>query len=139
MSIKEVAENNILGVYDVLKELRPHISQEEFIEIYNKAKKADQYTFYGYYINKECVGLMGLRYMTDYVHRYHLYIDDLVVKKDFRSQNIGSQLLQFAEDLAREKLCTGLRLCTGVDNKDGMRFYEREGWALRAVAYKKKI
>lgn len=139
MSIQEVVESDILSIYDVLKELRPHISQEEFIEIYQEARKTDQFTFFGYYINQECVGLMGLRYMTDFVHRYHLYIDDLVVKKDFRSQNIGAKLLQFAEDLARKKLCTGLRLCTGVDNKDGMRFYEREGWALRAVAYKKKI
>ena len=139
VSISEVRESEIITVYDVLKELRPHISQEEFVKIYNEAKKADQYTFYGYYIDRQCVGLMGLRYLHDYVHRYHLYIDDLVVAKDFRSQNIGAQLLQFAENLAREKSCTGLRLCTGIDNKDGIRFYERENWVLRAVAFKKKI
>jgi hypothetical protein len=34
---------------------------------------------------------------------------------------------------------TGLRLSTGVDNKDGMRFYEREHWMLRAVVFKKKV
>lgn len=137
--IKEIPENDIMSVYTVLKELRPHISPEEFVEIYRQARKADEFTFYGYFVGEDCVGLMGLRYIHDYVHRFHLYIDDLVVSKDHRSQKIGAQLLQFAETLAKEKNCTGLRLCTGVDNKDGMRFYEREQWALRAVAYKKKV
>jgi GNAT superfamily N-acetyltransferase len=137
--IREIAENEILSVYPVLKELRPHISKEEFVEIYKHSRKADDYTFYGYFLNNDCVGLMGLRYLTDYVHRFHLYIDDLVVSKDHRSQQIGAKLLKFAEALAQDKSCTGLRLSTGVDNKDGMRFYEREDWALRAVVFKKKV
>jgi GNAT superfamily N-acetyltransferase len=137
--IREIAENEILRVYAVLKELRPHISEEEFVEIYKHAHEADDYTFYGYFVNNDCVGLMGLRYLNDYVHRFHLYIDDLVVSKDHRSQQIGAKLLKFAEALALKKSCTGLRLSTGVDNKDGMRFYEREHWALRAVVFKKKV
>ena len=32
-----------------------------------------------------------------------------------------------------------LRLCTGVDNQDGKRFYERNGLELRAVAYKRWV
>ena len=139
MSISEVKESDITSVYEVLKELRPHISKEEFVEIYSAAKKADQYTFYAYYIKQECVGLMGVRYLHDYVHKYHLYIDDLVVKKDYRSQGVGAILLEYAEDLAKANLCTGLRLCTGIDNKEGIRFYERENWSLRAVVYKKKV
>ncbi len=82
---------------------------------------------------------MGLRYLHNYVHKYHLYIDDLVVKKDIRSQGGGAILLEFAEDLAKAKSCTGLRLCTGIDNKEGIRFYERENRSARTLAYKKKI
>lgn len=139
MSISEIKESEISTVYELLKELRTTLTKEEFTEIYSEARKADRYTFYGYYIKQECVGLMGLRYLHDYVHKYHLYIDDLVVKKDFRSQGVGAILLEFAEDLARANSCTGLRLCTGIDNKEGIRFYEREKWAARALAYKKKI
>lgn len=139
MSIREIKAEEIETVYELLKELRTTITKEEFNEIYFAAKKADQFTFYGYYINQDCVGLMGLRYLHDYVHKFHLYIDDLVVKKDFRSQGVGAILLEFAEDLAKAKFCTGLRLCTGIDNKEGIRFYERENWSARALAYKKKI
>jgi hypothetical protein len=42
-------------------------------------------------------------------------------------------------DLAKELDCKGLRLCTGIENEQGKKFYERNGWSLRAVAYKKKL
>jgi hypothetical protein len=38
-----------------------------------------------------------------------------------------------------DQKCDGLRLCTGIENESGKRFYEREGWTLKAVAFKKKI
>jgi hypothetical protein len=35
--------------------------------------------------------------------------------------------------------CPRLRLCTGIQNEKGKAFYERNGWNLRAVAYKTQI
>jgi GNAT superfamily N-acetyltransferase len=49
----------------------------------------------------------------------------------------GRQLLLYAEAYAAEAGSCGLRLCTGVANEAGFRFYEREGWELRAVVFKK--
>lgn len=137
--IRLISENELASVFQLMRELRPHLTEKSFTEIYHAAQKADGYALYGYYQNSVCVGLMGVRYLHDYVHGFHLYIDDLVTSEKVRSQGVGSQLLKFAENLARESKCSGLRLCTGVDNKDGMRFYEREGWSQRAVVYKKKV
>lgn len=137
--IKELNPSEISSVFELLKELRPHLTIEQFQTIYSEARKADQFTFYGYYEGSECIGLMGVRYLHDYVHGFHLYIDDLVVTTKLQSKGIGAKLLAFAEDLARAKSCSGLRLCTGIDNEAGKKFYEREKWNLRAVAYKKKI
>lgn len=137
--IRPVSESELASVFQLMRELRPHLTEKSFNEIYQSAKKADGYALYGYYQNSECIGLMGARFLSDYVHGFHLYIDDLVTSAKARSKGIGAELLKFAENLAKEKNCTGLRLCTGVDNKDGMRFYEREGWASRAVVYKKKV
>jgi len=53
---------------------------------------------------------MGLRYLTDYVHQFHLYIDDLIVVEEFRSQKIGAVLLAFAEDLAK-KIIAAVCVC----------------------------
>ena len=137
--IREINELELLSVYELMRQLRPHISSEQFVDLYRQASKTNQYTLYAYYEADHCIGLMGIRYMHDYVHQYHLYIDDLVVSETNRSKGTGAKLLKFAEELAQKKGCTGLRLCTGVENKAAMRFYERENWKSRAVVFKKTL
>ncbi len=138
--IREVSSSaELLVVFDLMKELRPHLTIESYVSLYHLARKADGYTLLGCFDGEVCVGLMGMRVLHDYVHASHLYIDDLVVSSSQRSKGIGARLLAHAEEYAKAKGLSGLRLCTGIENKDGMRFYDREGWKSRAVVYKKKI
>ena len=123
--------------YHVLKELRTALSHEDFNALYSAARREGGYKLVGAYDGGECVGVLGFRLLTDFVHGRHLYIDDLVVTAKQRSRGAGAELLRHAEEVARDLGCKGLRLCTGVDAKDAQRFYEKNGWKPRAVAYKK--
>lgn len=139
VTIREINEEELSQYLELMKELRPQLDAESFRSFYNTAKNQNKYSLHGLFMGSQCLALMGYRIMTDFVHGRHLYIDDLVVKKDYRSQGLGAQLLKFAENAAKEEQCTGLRLCTGVENQSGKKFYEKEGWNLRAVVYKKKL
>ena len=130
---------NFESVYPLMKQLRPHLTIEQFIHIHDQAKAADQYTLIGYFENETCVGLMGLRTLFDYVHLKHIYIDDLVVEETKRSSGVGRKLLKHAEQIAQQQDCTGLRLCTGHENYRGIKFYENENWLQKALVFKKKI
>lgn len=99
----------------------------------------DGYEIIAIEAENEILAVMGYRILHDYVHGKHLYIDDLVSTKSYRSEGLGAKLLVYAEELAKELGCKVLRLCTGIDNELGKKFYERNGWSLRAVAYKKKL
>lgn len=125
--------------YALLKELRPHLGWEDFQTHYQAAHTADGYQLVGLELGGELAALMGYRVLHDFVHGRHLYIDDLVTNLKFRSQGLGARLLKQAEVLARELGCSNVRLCTGIDNERGKAFYEREGWQLRAVVYKRKF
>ncbi len=125
--------------FPVMKELRTHLDLDSFISIHDEAKRADGYQIVTLERMGEVLAVMGYRVLHDYVHGQHLYIDDLVTGKDHRSQGLGARLLQYAEKEAQRLGCTGLRLCTGIENEPGKKFYEREGWQLRAVAYKKRL
>lgn len=35
--------------------------------------------------------------------------------------------------------CKSLRLCTGIENDRGVKFYEKNNWVKRAYAFTKKI
>jgi len=136
MNIQELRGGDAAALgYPVLRELRPHVDEAAFLQVLTDAPG---YRFFGAMEEGRCVGVLGCRVLLDYVHGRHLYVDDLVVAESAgRSRGIGGKLLAFAEALAREEKCISVRLCTGVENERGRSFYERHGWKLRAVAYKK--
>lgn len=131
-------EKDLKRCYPVMKELRTHLSYEEYFQIYLESKKSDQYEIAAIESDGEIVAVMGYRVLFDYVRGKHLYIDDLVSTERARSQGLGAELLKFAESVAKELGCPSLRLCTGVENERGVKFYEREGWTKRSFAFVKK-
>ena len=140
LAIRDIkGDGELEQAYGVLHELRTELTWEVFLKIYEQARKADGYTVTAGWLGSRMVAVMGHRVLHDFVHGKHLYIDDLVVAADARGQGLGAQLLEEARGIAIEKSCTRLRLSTGIQNADAMRFYEREGWLRRSVTYKQKV
>lgn len=138
MEIKKLStDQELRQAFRVLRELRTTLDWETFTSIYRCAERADGYCLVGLFSNNELVGVMGMRILFDFVHGKHVYIDDLVVSGAMRSKGMGRALLKYAEEYASEMDCRKLRLSTGTENTRGMAFYEREGWTLRSVTYKK--
>lgn len=125
--------------YPLMKELRPHLTYEDYFLIYDDSHKADGYQIVAIEENNQILAIMGYRFLSDYVRGKHVYIDDLVTKENIRSKGLGAELLKFAEDVAYKNGCKSLRLCTGIENERGVKFYEKNGWTKRAFAYTKKI
>lgn len=125
--------------YPVMKELRQDLSFSDYLQTYENAYAADGYEIVALEDDSQVLAVMGYRILHDYVHGKHLYIDDLVSIESQRSKGLGAELLTHAEETAKKLGCKGLRLCTGIENEMGKKFYERHGWVLRAVAYKKSI
>ena len=130
--------DDLVRAFEVVKELRPHLTVDEFSRLAKLAVAADGYRLIAREVSGQLVAVMGYRILHDLAHGSHLYVDDLVSLSSVRSQGHGAELLRYAESEARRLGLTGLRLCTGVDNSEARRFYEREGWEARSVAYKKK-
>ena len=140
MELREIrTEDELMVAFHLMVELRPHLNHESFHGLYRQAKEHDGYTLVGAFEGTACAGLMGYRVLYDFVHGKHLYIDDLVVSPQRRSQGIGAILLSHAETRAKELQCVGLRLCTGVENERGIAFYQRCGWKQRSVVFKKNF
>lgn len=125
--------------YPVLKELRPHLSFEDYISIYEQSHASDGYEIAAIEVKNQILAVMGYRFLSDFVRGKHVYVDDLVSTEKARSQGLGAELLKFAESVAEETGCKSLRLCTGIENERGVKFYDRNGWTKRAFAYAKKL
>jgi ribosomal protein S18 acetylase RimI-like enzyme len=139
MTIREILSPADLEMaFLVVKELRPLLSFSDYMSLYEDAKVRDGFKLVGLFNDNICLAVIGYRLLFDFVHGKHLYIDDLIVTSTARSQGFGRQLLDFAGREAKELDCKGLRLCVGVDNEAGKKFYERNGWNPRSIAYKKQ-
>lgn len=125
--------------FPIMKELRPHLSFEEYVSIYEQAHASDGYEIVAVEVQGQIIAVMGYRFLSDFVRGKHVYIDDLVSSEKLRSQGLGAELLTFAEEVAKTSGCKSLRLCTGIENERGIKFYDRNGWIKRAFAYTKKL
>ncbi|MBN8540463.1 MAG: GNAT family N-acetyltransferase [Deltaproteobacteria bacterium] len=125
--------------FPVVKELRPHLTFDDFVSIYEEAKKANGYQLVAAEVQGEIAAVLGYRVLWDFVRGKYIYIDDLVSTKAKRSEGLGRELLEFAEEVARSTGCTSLRLCAVIENERAIHFYERLGWTKRSFAYTKKL
>ena len=139
LEFRELDLKELPTAYPIVRELRTELESAEFEKLYVAANRADSYRLVGAFENGECIGVIGFRVLHDLVHGRHFYIDDLVVSQEHRSRGIGAKLLQYAEETAARADCRKLRLSTGIENEAAKRFYEREGWNLRSVTFKKQL
>lgn len=133
------SKNDLERCYPVMKELRPHLSFADYLSIYDQSHASDGYEIVAIEDGGRIVAVMGYRFLSDFVRGKHVYVDDLVSTESARSKGLGAELLKFAEDVAARSGCKSLRLCTGIENEDGIRFYDRNGWTKRAFAYAKRL
>lgn len=60
-------------------------------------------------------------------------LEDMVVSPVVRGSGIGSELLAYAIEFAKEKGCKRLTLLTDNDNVDAQRFYQQHGFSKSAM------
>jgi len=60
------------------------------------------------------------------------------VYKDAHKSDQYQIVMLKSEEVALRENCQTLRLCTGIENESGVRFYEKNGWSKRAYAFTKK-
>jgi GNAT superfamily N-acetyltransferase len=66
---------------------------------------------------------------------HRVWVEDLAVHPDWRSEGIGKGLLDAAKGWARERGATHLELDSAETRPDAHRFYEREGPSWRSVSF----
>jgi GNAT superfamily N-acetyltransferase len=66
---------------------------------------------------------------------YRVWVEDLAVDPERRSEGVGKALLDGAKDWARERGATHLELDSALARTDAHRFYEREGSQYKSFSF----
>lgn len=115
-------EDTIRGCYPVIAQLRPHLSESDFVAQVLRQSKA------GYRLARLNVGglarsVAGYRFFETLAWGRICYVDDLVTDAESRSQNYGKEMFDWLSLQARGAGCDQLHLDSGVQRFDAHRFY----------------
>lgn len=120
------SDAEIAACYPVMRELRPHIPEAEFLARIRRSERSG-YRLIRLKEGDRAVAVAGVRVGENLAWGRFLYVDDLVTAADQRSKGHGARLLAWIRDYAVRQGCAQLHLDSGLQRLDAHRFYAREG------------
>src|SRR5688572_7093724 len=103
MEIKAAeTEDDFKKCLKVIKELRPHLNDDEFTGLI-KQMKEEGYRLAYIEDGDIAASAIGFRYLQFMFNGKHFYIDDLVTLPEHRGKGYGGKLLEYVFDLAKKE------------------------------------
>lgn len=120
------ADEDLVLCFPAIRELRPHLDLEGFIERVGRQRKA------GYRVAFATgalgvVAVAGYRVMENLSWGRFLFVDDLVTVSSHRGTGAGSALFDWLVAEARREGCAQVHLESGVQRFGAHRFYLHKG------------
>lgn len=115
-------EDEIATCFAVMRELRPHLREDEFVGRVRRQEESGYVLAFGRDEGR-VVTTAGFRYNENLAWGRHMYVDDLVTLPEARSKGYGKRMLDWLIDAARAQDCDEFHLDSGVQRFGAHRFY----------------
>ena len=135
MTIRFATKNDIFALSELLSEL---FSQELEFSVNKKLQEKGLIAILEnenigniliVSINEEIVAMVNILYtISTALGTKVAILEDMIVSKNFQNQNIGSELLKYAIEVAKNKGCKRITLLTDNDNSHAHKFYKKSGF-----------
>jgi GNAT superfamily N-acetyltransferase len=132
------SDQQIAACFDVMHQLRTHVSQAEFLPKVRQ-QQAGGYELAYLESNGQVLAAAGYRVIDNLASGRMLYVDDLVTDTNRRSEGHGRALLQWLIDRAKAEKCRFLELDSGVQRFDAHRFYLTNRMLITSHHFKLKL
>ncbi|MCD7034781.1 GNAT family N-acetyltransferase [Metabacillus sp. GX 13764] len=133
-------EKEWLEAFGVLQQLRPHLTEETFLELVRLAEEKEGYRISVLRADGKIVSVIGYMPMITLYYGRFIWVCDLVTDADERSKGYGEELLAAIEEGAKAEGYDGIALSSGLQRKDAHRFYEEKmNFEKASYAFKKNF
>lgn len=128
----------ILFCFPVIHELRPLLSEKEFI---HKVRRMQKEGFRLVFIEEDAkaIAAMGFRINELFYRGKSIYVDDLITLPEYRSKGFGSHLIDWVVQFAKDNHCQQVHLDSGVQRFDAHRFYLRKKFIISSHHFEMEV
>jgi GNAT superfamily N-acetyltransferase len=110
--------------FPVMKQLRTHLNEEEFLQLVKEATGHEGYKMVALYDQEQMVAVTGFMPMITLYNGRSIWVCDLVTDSEHRSKGYGEVLLTYVHNWAKENGYERVSLSSGLQRTDAHRFYE---------------
>jgi len=116
------SDEQILKCFDLLKILRPHLEEEDFVQRVRHQQK-EGYKLIFISDSEGIKSVAGFRVAHFLAWGKVLLVDDLITSPEARGIGFGTHLIKWLMQEAKSQKCEGIHLDTGIDQSDSHRLY----------------
>lgn len=133
------SDDEILDCYDVMAELRPHISRAEFLPRVKRQSEINGFRLAYLSEEEEVKAVAGIRISEWLGGGKYMEIEDLVAKTDERSKGFGGELFDWLVEYAKRENCAQIKLVSHVKRFAAHKFYLNKGMIIEAHYFSMKL
>lgn len=131
-------EEEILKCWHVMKVLRPHLTENEFVPLVIEMISE------GYHLafieeDEQAVSAIGYRFQQFLHNGKHCYIDDLATIPGRTGKGYAGKLLDYVAEICERKGLTSITLDSGFNRIDAHRLYLQKRFQISSLHFSKKI
>jgi len=139
MNIKlATTDSDIQKCWPAVKVLRPHLEEQQFLPMV-KEMIAEGYKLAFVEEDNIAAAIIGFRYLQYLFCGKHIYIDDLSTLPDHRKKGLGSTLLDYVFEHAKQLGYDIVTLDSGYQRTDAHRLYLNKGFTISSHHFVKKL
>lgn len=132
-------DEQIADTFDVMQQLRPHLSREEYVPLIRRLMTEEGYRIAALTDDGAVRAVAGYRFYTMLYCGRLLYLDDLVTDERGRSHGYGKRMIGWLKEEGRRQGCTELQLISNTKREQAHRFYFREGFGIEAFHFRIRL
>lgn len=138
MQIREMNLKELDTIYEVLSQLHTSLSFKEFDDLVYDMRHME-YKMIGLFQRGTLITFAGVSVQTNFYHKRHLFVFDLVTDENYRSKGYGKEMLEYLETYAKTAMCENIVLSSGFEKESAHKFYEIEGFSKKSFVFVKSL
>lgn len=129
----------IMETFSLMKQLRPHLLEEQYVEKIKNLQTQFGYTLVGVVDEGQVKAAAGFKINESLAWDKFLYVDDLITDQHSRSKGYAKLLFDWLEREAENAGCQQFHLDSGTQRYDAHRFYLNRKMDITAHHFQRNV